>query len=287
MHYIQSSKVSYEICTDGQCMNAGLRQWLMYECRNAAVLEWLKFCTQCLFPSQLSTNKNLMRCWCHCRRIEFSKASVKNSSSWQRINCLFWLCSISSLAWWFACVEGGTLLVTVQRRTSACCSIILLHSASSSSKLPPRNFSMSDMISPWFVAIATWLNAQQMHYVWDYKCSSDLEVLKNGTQNFFLIFGKRFNIWKHAEFLKPDSCATTNALAHKATTLPMKFAPKVIVLMQERSSAWMQQILHTMLASISLVFGINMFSVLFITKMCECRNAGWKLYLNVIWQTVA
>ena len=68
---------------------------------------------------------------------------------------------------------------------------------------------------------------------------------------------------KHAEFLKPDSCVTTNALhtkqqsflwnLHRWSMYECRIAPMVNVRMQECSSAWMTQILHTMFVSISVV----------------------------------
>jgi hypothetical protein len=50
------------------------------------------------------------------------------------------------------------LLITFHCRTTASCSVILWHSASSSSRLPTKNFSTRDMISPWRETMATTIN---------------------------------------------------------------------------------------------------------------------------------
>lgn len=42
MHYTQRDKVPYEICTNGQFVNVGLHQRLMYERRNAQQIHYMR-----------------------------------------------------------------------------------------------------------------------------------------------------------------------------------------------------------------------------------------------------
>ena len=101
-----------------------------------------------------------------------------------------------------------------------------------------------------------WINAEtkrDKHNAWSLKCiNAQVRVLVWTGDN------------KHARLLCDYRCIT-----YKATELPMKFAPMVNVWMQECSSAWMTQILHTMFVSISVVDLKHLMQC-----WCRCRTLG-------------